>query len=288
MIEAEEYTRAELARKAGYRPLSPESRMRDLERISDVHEHLAALVSPTKQLSDGQPAAREVRQVPLRILPLDELNRSFSELFQWVEFWRTTLGRSEWPAPRGMVHLDDNGDPIGPRLLTTKDGGMETVRRWSLALVARLKVWWPDIVKHPAWPSFEEECLHPFVSRVVQSWPLEARAPVPQKPRECLDCGSRDVIASVYHVETALCWSCNAVYRLEKWVPIKEAAADIGKTVRTVENWISRPKPPLIALPVEHHLGKRHVELNMLRSYAALMLLLAPRAKPGSTAISQL
>lgn len=104
-----------------------------------------------------------------------------------------------------MVHLDESGDAIGPRLLATRDGGMEAVRRWSLSLVARLKAWWPEIVEHPAWTDFEVECLHLWISKTVMLWPLEARQPVPQRPRQCFDCDSPDVISSVYRPDTVLC-----------------------------------------------------------------------------------
>ena len=279
--------RGERARgRGGRRVREPEQYLAKLEALPELFVHLAAIAHPTKQHRDGLPVTRDLQSTPLRLVPLDDLSQIFVDLWRAERIWRARLGRLDLVDTSYMVAFDEWGDwtegATHPRGILTDERFAEQVKVWTQTLVNRFALYWPDVVRHSGWAAFAIE-LDEWAVKIPARWPLEARQPVPTKPRLCPMCERLQVYADGWSEDAdgVRCYSCQWTYRPELWLPIKEVAARVGVTVHTLQNWIVRPRVPLVALPVrKDRAGRRLVERDQVRAYAALMARLSVRGKP--------
>lgn len=209
-----------------------------VKAMPELCGHLAALTLPSAAPRDGQPVAAEVRRLPLRGAPLDDLDAVFRELHNSVSYWSEKLERPEWERFDYMVRRTADGEVTGPAIVVTEPNGIDTITVWAQTLANRLETWWVDILDHQAFESWVEN-VHDWFGKPAVRWPLESRQPTRQRPRECANCRARDVLADPLVPGQALCQSCSRVYQPQEWVTLSELGRRIGRSKSTIEAWIA-------------------------------------------------
>ncbi|RRJ85915.1 hypothetical protein EG850_11050 [Gulosibacter macacae] len=223
-----------------------------LVELPDLLEHLAHIVMPGAHLGDGQPRSRDLTPAPVRLGPLDQVDFSFAELWKMESYFREVLNRHNFASTEHMVRRAVNGEEVGVQLVVTDDP--DTLRTWTINLTGRLRAWWPDVVAHSAWPIYRD-LMDVWAIRPMRQWPLEGRAPVAQRPRKCPECGA-EVWADL-QLDGVRCDTCRWERRAERWRPVAQAATELGRSRRSLEEWISVGGVTCIKRN-----GKRHVELG--------------------------
>lgn len=238
--------------------MTPDQYLGSLQELPYLLEHLASLVVPGKHLGDGQPRSRDMTPAPGRIAPLDAADAVFVELWLLEQEWRERVGDHLSRPLDHMVRRNAQGYELGVRLTIATEGF--TLHAWALTIVNRIIRWWPDITRADDWPDIaarlDEWCVRP-----LRQWPMEARRPVPQRPRSCGVCGG-EVWAGVdeHGDAAAVCERCEHVIVPERWVPISEAAAEVGVAVRTIERYAKG-----LAIDVRRGGRRRLVEVRQVR-----------------------
>lgn len=242
-----------------------------ITRAPGLIYHLAHLVTPG-MYQDGQPRSRDMQAAPGRLTPLDEAEAVFAWLWKEAGRW-TRFARLE-AAPIGhMVRRDGELHVIGSRHILSSDEGREGILADAQYLMRAILYAWPDIESCYAIPEkwgattgrqwaddVDKHLLGP-----LQRWPLDERAPVPERGRKCPLCGKVGHFTQGADTEriASTCLACEKVLRREAWATAHDAAKVLGVGEATVYRWTKQ------GLPYRATSKGRMVELGAARAFQA-------------------
>lgn len=233
--------------------------------------HLAHLVTPG-MYQDGQPRSRDTQSAPGRLSPLDEAEAVFAWLWHEAGHWMR-LAELEAEPIAHMVRRDGELRVIGTRHILSSDEGREGVLRDAQRLTRIILSAWPDIESRYARPEVwgravgeqwagdvDKHLLGP-----LQRWPLDERAPVPERGRKCPLCGKVGHFTQGADTEriASTCLACEKVLRREAWATAHDAAKVLGVGEATVYRWTKQ------GLPYRATSKGRMVELGAARAFQA-------------------
>lgn len=205
-----------------------------LTEVPDLAAQLAGAIIPSSQPQDGQPKGNN-RPDAARIVAIADLDKLMRELVDSIDFWwKATSGDPFEPLP--AVDLEGVGirrTPYGYRYTRVVSDDPLQAGRDAGALANIILGWWDEIEGHHLWAYWLESLdgwLVPAVRR------LEVRK-IRQSPRKCKKCGERDVWADPER-QQAVCAQCGHQERIVQWLPIKEAASQLGINPATIRRWL--------------------------------------------------
>ena len=248
-----------------------------LTQTPDLLRHLAHIIIKGRY-EDNQPKATDLQSAPGRIPPLDQIDQTFAGLWTEAEHWRPydhrPLGSVEHMVRRARVPFGPHAQhaaPIGPRGVKGTPAGGDVLHAWAMTLTNRIFHVWPTIetLCGPAgtWGQAEADALtrrlDMWLLTPLRQWPMDERAPVPERPHKCELCGQDGIWAEFVNVArgTIVCARCRAVTTPEAWVTIPDAARMLDVTERTIRRWVDA------GLPYRKSFAEgRMVELGAARS----------------------
>lgn len=196
-------------------------------------------------LDQSSPAARQPHTA-------DDLRFDEAELLRWgVRHWASVW----WEALRAF---DDVAElPVGADSRCVADD-WERVAGELVPLVEFVDREWEEVeLFGELWEQFLEDCER----WLLPSW-REFGKSGRSAPRQCRRCGSEAVRWDAT-VAAVRCLECRHEYGGELWLPVSDAAAQLGVSERTIWRWLSAPGS-LVRASGEG--SSRRVEVNSCRA----------------------